>query len=215
MRKVLFVVVCLLMIGGLFIACGSDSKPVNSLQSSVIRLHILANSDSESDQDIKIKVRDMLLEKWGKKLMELGDSGKAWDALSNMIPDIQKDVNTFLQDLGADYKSNVKAGVYDFPEKDYDGVEFPEGRYHALKVELGAAAGHNWWCVMFPPLCLIGDNGEMSIEDYKELVKELDAEAEAPEAPVRSWLFDKLFSSGQWDKDFMEWAKEYWVEGDN
>jgi hypothetical protein len=68
---------------------------------------------------------------------------------------------------------------------------------------------------MFPPLCLIGEGGEMSIEDYKDLVKKLDAEAEAPEAPVRSWLFDKLFSSGQWDKDFMEWTKEYWVEGDD
>ncbi len=215
MKKVLFIFACILIIGGLFIACGSDSKPVNSLQSSVIRLHILANSDSEADQAIKTKVRDMLLEKWGKKLMELGDSSEAWEALGNLIPDIQNDVNSFLKDLCADYNSTVKAGVYDFPEKDYDGVEFPEGRYHALRVELGAASGHNWWCVMFPPLCLIGEDGEMSIEDYKELVKKLDAEAEAPEAPVRSWLFDKLFDGSQWDGDFFQWAKEYWVKGDD
>lgn len=218
MKKVLIVTLCILVIGGLFMACGQDSKPV-SVKMNVIRLHILANSDSETDQSTKLEVRDMVLKNWGEKLSLIDSTAEAWKSLNALLPDIKKDIDSLLGTLGASYGSNLETGIYDFPDKDYDGVVFPEGKYRALKIELGQATGHNWWCVMFPPLCLIGDGGEMDIEKYKELVKKLDEQgvspADAPGAPVRSWFFDQLFGESNWDKDFMKWAKEYWVDGDD
>lgn len=214
MKKALLLAACALVIGGLFAACGGGSEPV-SVKSSVIRLHVLANSDSESDQQTKLQVRDMLLEKWGKQLAGMDTSAEAWDALNELLPEIKQDVDALLKDRNAGYSSAIDTGVYGFPEREYNGVAFPEGEYRAVRIELGSATGRNWWCVMFPPLCLIGEDGEMSIEEYKELVKELDEEAGAPSAPVRSWLFDTLFGEGQWDDDFLQWAKEYWTEGDD
>lgn len=218
MKKVLIFTLCALVIVGLFMACGQDSKPV-SVKMNVIRLHILANSDSDSDQSTKLEVRDMILKNWGEKLGALGSTAEAWNTLNSFLPGIKKDIDSLLGNLGASYGSSIETGIYDFPDKDYGGVVFPEGEYRALRIELGSAAGKNWWCVMFPPLCLIGDDGEMDIEKYKELVKELNKQGispeDAPDAPVRSWFFDQLFSKTKWNDEFYGWAKDYWSEGDD
>jgi stage II sporulation protein R len=216
LKKALILVLCLALIGGVFIAC-DGSKPV-SVHTNVIRLHILANSDSDTDQSDKLKIRDMVLKNWGSKLASFDSSKQAWSELKTLLPDIQKDIAAFLKKLGVKYGVKLETGVYDFPVRNYNGVVFPEGKYQALRIELGAATGHNWWCVMFPPLCLVGDDGNMDMEQYKDLVKALgddDVTLEnAPDAPVRSWLFDKLAGEQQWDKDFVNWAKEFWLGGD-
>jgi stage II sporulation protein R len=212
LKKVIIIALCILIIAGIFVACDGGSKPV-SVHSGVIRLHILANSDTDADQSTKLKVRDLVLKDWGSKLMSLGTTAKAWAELNELLPAIQKDIAAYLKGLGAKYGAKLETGEYDFPKRDYNGVEFPEGKYKALRIELGAAAGHNWWCVMFPPLFLVGENGEMNMQDYMDLVKSLDEQGitpdTAPEAPVRSWLYDKFFGNKQWDKDFLEWAKEF------
>ena len=202
----------------LFSGC-TGSQTTATVAQGVIRLHILANSDSQADQDMKLKVRDFLLEKWGKKLEGYGTADKAWAGLADILPQIQQDVVGMLKEKGAAYGATAESGVFNFPAKDYNGVSFPQGQYRALKISLGAAAGHNWWCVIFPPLCLMSD-GDMDMEQYRALVQKLEeggaiAEGDAvPTAPVRSWLFDKLVGEGQWDKDFLQWAKKYWISGD-
>lgn len=212
MKKVIIIVFCILLIAGIFVACDGGSQPV-SVHSGVIRLHILANSDSDADQSTKLKVRDYVLKNWGSKLMSLGSTAKAWTELNDLLPDIQKDIIGFLVKLCASYGVKMETGIFDFPKKDYNGVDFPAGKYKALRIELGAATGHNWWCVMFPPLCLVGDDGEMNMQDYMDLVKSLDEDgvlpANVPEAPVRSWLYDKIIGAKDWDKDFLQWAKDF------
>jgi stage II sporulation protein R len=216
LKKALILILSLVLIGGIFAACGSQSVTVKK---NVIRLHILANSDSDMDQSTKLKIRDLVLRDWGTKLASTGSSTAAWEELNKLLPDIQKDITEQLTKLGANYGVKLNTGVYDFPDRDYNGVVFPEGKYQALRISLGEAAGHNWWCVMFPPLCLVGEDGQMDMEQYKDLVKQLDAEGitpeDMPEAPVRSWFYDKLIGSKQWDKDFLQWAKDFWLGGEN
>jgi stage II sporulation protein R len=214
LKKVLILVLGALLITGAFAACGGGSLPVSS-KKNVIRLHILANSDSDADQSLKLKVRDLVLKDWGGKLAAAGTASAAWKELNGLLPDIQKDISSFLKDQDAGYGVELKTGTYNFPSRDYNGVIFPEGKYHALRIELGSGAGHNWWCVMFPPLCLVGDDGDMDMEQYMDLVESLKDGDAAPDAPVRSWLFDNLFGKQQWDDDFLKWAREYWLGGED
>jgi stage II sporulation protein R len=211
LKKALVIFVSILLLVGAIAACGEESRPV-SAHPGVIRLHILANSDSDADQDAKLQVRDLVLENWGDKLKTAGTTDAAWEELNALLPDIKKGVSDLLGELGMEYGVSLDTGEYDFPERDYNGETFPAGRYKALKVELGSAAGHNWWCVMFPPLCLVGEGGEMDMQEYMDLVEQLDREGvtpeSMPEAPVRSWLYDKLFGEAQWDGDFFKWAKD-------
>jgi stage II sporulation protein R len=212
LKKALIIVFCMLLIGGVFVACSEESRPA-SASSNVIRLHILANSDTDEDQSTKLQVRDLVLKDWGTKLMAVSTtSAEAWKALNKLLPDIKSDITDYLCKIGVKYGVKLETGVYDFPSKDYNGVDFPEGKYQALRIELGEAAGHNWWCVMFPPLCLVGD-GDMDMQEYIDLVKSIQAGDDAPPAPVRSWLFDKLFGNQDWDEEFMKWAREYWMGG--
>lgn len=214
MKKVLIVVLSALLLAGAFAACDGKSMPV-SAKNDVIRLHILANSDSDSDQVMKLDVRDLVLKEWGGKLAEAGSAPEAWQELNGLLPEIQKDIASFLNDRNACYGVELETGVYDFPGREYNGVAFPEGKYQALRVELGSGKGRNWWCVMFPPLCLIGDGGDMDMEQYMELVESLEEGDDAPDAPVRSWLFDNLFGGEQWNENFLDWAREYWLGGED
>ena len=122
----------------------------------VLRLHILANSDSAEDQAVKLRVRDALL-----PLFEAASSYE--DARSFVL-----DHGAALLDLcertlsavGASYGAQLLLGVSDFPDRTYGGVLFPAGDYDALQIVLGEGAGHNWWCVLFPPLCVVTKTGD-------------------------------------------------------
>lgn len=234
------------------------------MRTDVIRLHILANSDSDTDQSEKLWVRDLVLRHWGERLANLGDAKTAWTNLGALVPQIQADITQALKDNGIAYGVSVRTGVFDFPDRQYDGVDFPAGKYQALQVRLGEAKGHNWWCVMFPPLCLVGTDENFDIEKYKQMLRELQqqeaetaaatvkatvkatpsarrassaektatpgtntpgktketkapqatAMPEPPQAPVRSWLVDELGMARQWDRSFMQWAKEFWLSGE-
>lgn len=211
-KPVILILTTLVIAAGLFAAC-TVCRPVTAISDTVIRLHILANSDSEEDQNVKLKVRDLVLGKWGDLLSARSDGDGAWEALQALLPEINRGVGAYLEELGADYGVKASAGVYEFPERAYEGVAFPEGAYRALRISLGDAAGQNWWCVLFPPLCLIGEDGEMDVEQYKDLVRALDEEGVPPKAPVRSWLFDALLGEEKWDEQFLDWAREHWLGG--
>ncbi len=210
MRKLLILGI-VLMGAMLVIATCAAQKPIRT---DVIRLHILANSDSEKDQSQKLWVRDLVLDRWGGKLSALGDAQTAWKDLGKLAPDIEKDIAQTLKANGIGYGVDVRTGVFDFPDREYEGVKFPAGKYEALQIRLGEAKGRNWWCVMFPPLCLVGADENFDIEKYKQMVRDLKQGGEQPEAPVRSWLADKMGAGKQWDSSFADWVKEFWLSGD-
>ena len=122
----------------------------------VLRLHVIAASDSDEDQSAKLAVRDAIL-----PLFERAQSYS--DARAFLLmhgQEIQTAAETALRERGLDEKVQLSLGRETFPDRVYGDLLFPAGEYDALCVRIGAAAGHNWWCVLFPPLCIVSDSGE-------------------------------------------------------
>ncbi len=124
-----------------------------SVYNDVVRFHVIANSDSEADQNIKLGVRDMVLEKYSAELSKYKDKDEALAAAEKMIPDIERDVEEYLKGY-SDYTATVSIEENYFPTKTYGEYSLPRGNYTALCIRLGKAEGQNYWCVLFPPLCL-------------------------------------------------------------
>ena len=136
---------------------------------AVLRLHILANSDSAEDQRVKLLVRDALV----REFAPADSLEEAEEVLLGDGGGVLETVNRVLQEQGCAYGALLRFGVMEFPDKTYGGTTYPAGKYEALRVELGNASGQNWWCVLFPPLCLV-DIGVEDIPNTDELVFESD-----------------------------------------
>ena len=119
-----------------------------------LRLHILANSDSGCDQALKYAIRDKLLVKYGEALKGAESFADAEERIGAMLPEIERDVDGWISEAGYSYKSHVTLGVEWYDTREYEDFTLPRGYYTSLRVMLGEAEGQNWWCVMYPPLCL-------------------------------------------------------------
>lgn len=124
------------------------------LASQVIRLHVLANSDSEEDQALKLEVRDRVLETTSALLAGETEPQAAAVLLDQHLDDIAQTAAQEISAQGHDDQVEVRLEQTWFPTRQYQGISLPAGNYLALRVLIGAAEGHNWWCVVFPNLCL-------------------------------------------------------------
>ncbi len=124
-----------------------------ALADRVVRLHILANSDSEEDQALKLQVRDRVLDRAAEILTESADRAAAERALRAALPELESLAADEIARQGYDYPVTAELADTAFPTREYDGFALPAGRYLALRLVIGAGEGHNWWCVVFPPLC--------------------------------------------------------------
>ena len=163
-------VICALAAAIIMSAAYSDGVQAD-LRNSLIRMHIIANSDGRADQSVKLAVRDRLLKDIGEKLsVESGDECKA-DIVNN-LGEIEKTANTVLKENGFDYHAKAVYGKFAFPKKEYKNMILPAGEYYGVRVILGNGAGQNWWCVMYPPLC-VSDSGETELSrESEKLLKE-------------------------------------------
>ena len=123
------------------------------LSDGLLRLHVVANSDSVADQQVKLLVRDRVLELTEPLLEDAQTQDDVRQILNAHLQEITDEANAVLQQNGMPYSLSAQiAGEY-YPTRQYDTFSLPAGWYTGLKIRLGAAAGHNWWCVVFPPLC--------------------------------------------------------------
>lgn len=122
---------------------------------NLIRFHVIANSDSEEDQNVKLEVRDAILAKVGPQLENVESTEEAKKYLKDNLDTIIETANSILSKEHMGYKATASVGKSVFPVKSYNSITLPAGEYTALKVVLGNGDGKNWWCVMFPPLCFI------------------------------------------------------------
>lgn len=123
----------------------------------VLRFHVLANSDSEEDQQVKLKVRDGIL-KWLEGQLtkeEENDLELMEKRIKELLPEIEKETEKLLAEDGFSYGAQVKLETACFPERTYGDCTFPSGKYRALRILLGEAEGQNWWCILFPRLCFL------------------------------------------------------------
>ena len=118
---------------------------------NMIRLHVLANSDSPEDQELKLKVRDAVLEE-AEKISCTGP-GEAYIKAKDSLGVLKTAAESKIREEGYSYSVDVVLGEEKYPERDYDGFALPSGTYTSLRVLIGDAAGKNWWCVLYPPLC--------------------------------------------------------------
>ena len=147
------------------------------LSNSVFRLHVIANSDSEEDQNLKYKVRDKLIEYMNSLIPECSNKNEVITKAQEHIEEFkQVAINTIISE-GYNYNVDVEIGNFEFPTKHYGDISFPAGYYDALKVKIGKAEGKNWWCVMFPPLCFVDiSTGIVPDESKKEMQNNMNEE---------------------------------------
>ena len=140
----------------------------NNISSNVIRMHIVANSNSISDQSVKLKIRDKILENYSFAAKGIREEK---EYIETNIEKINKDVNNWLKEENKSYGAKAHLSKSYFPTKKYGGLSLPKGEYTAFKIVLGEGKGENWWCVMFPPLCFadssVGTIDEKSDEYLK------------------------------------------------
>ena len=121
---------------------------------SVVRLHVLANSDSEEDQALKLKVRDGILEYTSQLVEDVENVPDAEKILYLNLDSIKEKASAIVRSEGFDQSVSVEIGRESYPTRKYGALSFPAGNYLSLKIMIGDATGQNWWCVLFPPLCL-------------------------------------------------------------
>ena len=142
------ILVCTLALG--LSACAYLQAEQQKLAGKLIRLHVVANSDSPSDQAVKLRVRDAVLAA-AEPMLESADDPE--QALAAELPALERAAAEMLRDLGRDEAVSVTLQNERFPTRDYETFTLPAGVYRTLRVSIGAGEGHNWWCVVFPTLC--------------------------------------------------------------
>lgn len=125
----------------------------DQLADKVVRLHVLANSDSEEDQALKLRVRDRVLERATELLEQSADRQEAEALLRGNLLELENLAAEEIAAAGYDYPVTAELTDTTFPTREYDGFTLPAGEYLALRIVIGEGAGQNWWCVVFPPLC--------------------------------------------------------------
>lgn len=202
--RILFFILICIFIYSTWTVYSDQSKLSND---DFIRFHVIANSDSEEDQQLKLKVRDGVLAKINRELVqetmaqELVDfqtsgTGMVNEAGENRnstrvsldleqsrkyiqenISEIEEVAGQIIRENGYEYSVKAELGVKWIPEKTYGEITFPSGNYEALNITIGEGKGQNWWCVLFPPLCLIGmesadgkEAGQEAQEIYKDIL---------------------------------------------
>lgn len=123
------------------------------LARKMIRLHVIANSDSEEDQALKLQVRDKVLDFTTAVLEESQSMEEAEERLDDALPELERLAAKEIRAQGYGYGVSAQLERAEFPYKEYDGFALPAGEYTALRLVIGEGEGHNWWCVVFPPLC--------------------------------------------------------------
>lgn len=179
MKKIKYIcILSILLISFIFISINSYAGSISEdLSNNFFRLHILANSDSEQDQALKIKVRDNIIA-YMNTLTYSGLSKEDVISLTNEhLADFKKIAQETILSEGYNYDISLNIGNFYFPTKVYGNISLPAGYYDALKIEIGEAKGKNWWCSLFPPLCFVDiSSGVIDEEATKELQENLSEE---------------------------------------
>lgn len=159
---------------------------------NAIRLRILANSDSEKDQDLKLLVRDRVNEEVTEWIKHMTNKGEARQLIESRISEIEKIVGDVVEEEGAEYGYAVEYGEnVTFPEKVYGSFVYPAGEYEAILITIGEGKGENWWCVVFPPLCYVDFGTSVSEEETQE-AQEPEEQEKEEEVEIKFFLFEWL-----------------------
>ena len=203
MKKIFILIILLILF--IFISAYSYVYAISdNLYNSIFRLHIIANSDSHEDQELKYKVRDNLIKYMNEKAENFSSKEEVLNYVKNHLEDLKKIAENTIQENNFNYPVSLEIGNFDFPSKTYGDISFPAGNYNALKVQIGESNGKNWWCVMFPPLCFVDTTtGIVPEESKKDLAENLSDEnfkivsqSETPEISIKFKIIEFFEKTG-------------------
>lgn len=164
------IILAILIIITFYTLIGSVSSLV--IPEDALRIRVIANSNSEYDQEIKNKVKEVIQYKMYNLLKDVKGGDEARNVINGNLNNIDNEVNNVLKKNNYNLGYTINYGLNYFPSKEYKGVTYEEGYYESLVVTLGEGEGDNWWCVLFPPLCLLEAENSDEVE-YTSYVKEL------------------------------------------
>ena len=162
-------VLCLLAIGALW--CGSVLRDRKTLNEDLIRLHVVAASDSRADQAVKLRVRDEVTACMQADLADIEDAREALAYLREKLPELEETANRVLEECGVKDRARVSLQKEAFDTRVYDTFTLPAGVYESLRITIGEGEGKNWWCVVFPTLCV-----PATAEGFEETAQEAGLE---------------------------------------
>lgn len=188
MKKIIFsiltVITFLGALSGYNYASGAQNNNdlIDSISNKIIRFHVLANSNSKEDQELKIKVKDKIIEYIFPKLEKSNGLEESREILAQNEEKIIEIANECIKENGYNYSVAIEFKRENFPEKVYGNITLPQGEYEAFRVLIGQASGENWWCVMFPPICFVDvTKGQVSYDETEEAMKEVLTDEEFDE----------------------------------
>jgi len=179
-KKILFIS---MILGALFTSVVTYTATYSEniqkgIAKEVLRFHVLANSDNDYDQNLKLKVRDSILTKYKTQLENCENVQETKDFFEKNINDVILTAKETIKKEGFNYDVKAFVGKSTFPTKTYGDISFPAGEYEALRIEIGEAKGKNWWCVMFPPLCFVDVSHKEIPKESKQELKNILTEEE-------------------------------------
>lgn len=144
------------------------SYSCQTIRDDAVRLHILANSDSQQDQELKLEVRDAILRQSGVLTQSVDSGNEALTVIGSAIGEIQKIAEEAVNENGYGYKVKAEIVSEYFSTRVYDDITVPAGRYHAVKITIGEGKGQNWWCMLFPSVCIPAAEGNSAEKVFSE-----------------------------------------------
>lgn len=181
--------------------CIAFEGDCEDIRSNVLRLHVIADSNSAEAQRVKLSVRDALLEESGELFEGNGNIEEAEIRLSENLDTMKAVAERTLREEGYTYSAEVEITECYFPTRQYGNVTLPAGYYNALRVVLGEGEGENWWCVMFPPMCLpAASKNEAELSDVLD-ERSLEIVSDSGKYEVRLWVVEKWYELKQWVRD--------------
>ncbi len=202
--KIVGIVIMVAATGILMYLYGEATKgqrQQRAIAEQIIRLHVIANSDTDEDQELKMKVKETIVTYLRGEMQDATSVDEARQAIREHLPEIEEIAAEKMRAEGYEYTAEATLGESYFPVKEYGDLTFPAGNYEALRVRLGESAGHNWWCVMYPSLCFVDSTYQVVPDASKERLKdsltreEYDSLLDGGEEVSYSW------KAGEWLKN--------------
>lgn len=173
----MFMILCLMVF--LLLLSGVRRRDENlaaRLAPKLLRFHVLANSNSDEDQLLKLKVKDFLLKKIQSNLEKDADREQMINYITNCKYELENTAMSYIKENGYSYPVTIRLGTYFFPEKTYGDMTFPAGEYEAVRVLIGSGEGKNFWCVLYPSLCYLDSTHAVVPDSSKEILRTLISE---------------------------------------
>ncbi len=170
-----------------FLNCSKEKLySYKEVKDIVIRFHVLANSDTNEDQNLKLKVRDAVINYLNPYLKDVEDKEESRRIIEDNQERVMEIAKEVIKNEGYNYDVTTEFGYENFPEKSYGNITLPQGNYEAFRVIIGKGEGHNWWCVMFPSLCFIDvSKGEVEQKESKDKLDKAVEEGKNEEVEIK------------------------------